>query len=129
MHGSTDNGHTVVWLGGSVLEVLSAESGRDDAHCVYQSTYLPYKKESLRFYIHNLNLCICFSLLLLQCTIPRHPVTATIPVATTATTTGIAAATTSRAATVVTNPVTVQMVRQDRNGVYESLPQDEQNMV
>ena len=80
-------------------------------------------------YIHHLKLYTRFSLLLLQCTIPRHPVTATIPVSTTATTTGIAAATIARAAAVVANPVTVQMVRRDRDSAYESLPQDERNMV
>eukprot|EP01032_Pedospumella_encystans_P009621 gene9621-11314_t len=82
--------------------------------------------------------CLLLSLVVMtliaftRCTIPRHPVgsvPATISVSTTATTTGMAAATTSRAAAVVANPVTVQMVRQDRDGVYESLPQDEQNMV
>eukprot|EP01032_Pedospumella_encystans_P009725 gene9725-11431_t len=76
-----------------------------------------------------LSLVVITLIALTRCTIPRHPVTATIPVTTTATATAMAAATTSRATAVVATPVTVQMVRQDRDGVYESLPQDEQNMV
>ena len=40
MHRSIDNGHAVVWLGGSVLEVLAAQSDRDYSDCAHQGTYL-----------------------------------------------------------------------------------------